>query len=183
MGPAACWINKIPSIRWDEGDSRGATQVTLVEIKIPVVRQQGGANQRHFFQVRSWRRLIPLLYNGSPRSRLLIPFRLFNSEVHSAVTCLPRLHRFRPGSLKTVLQLTRPRRRFVCYQSHYKQRFPTRQAGIQLNVCASLSTSTTFSYTRDHCFSPLSSICGKNRELFIERLRILFIEPLFKLTA
>lgn len=57
-------------------------------------------------------RLIPLLCNGSSRSRLLISFRPFNSEVHSVSALLPGFHQKPPGSLKTALKRTRPRQRF-----------------------------------------------------------------------
>jgi hypothetical protein len=54
---------------------------------------------------------IPLLDNGSSRSRLLIAFRLFNSEVHSVSALLPGFHHNLPGSLKSALKRTRPRQR------------------------------------------------------------------------
>ena len=69
-------------------------------------------SQRHSFQVRHIVVVIPLLYNGSARIRLLVFFRLLNSEVHSASALLPCSHQLVLGSLKIALKRTRPRQRF-----------------------------------------------------------------------
>ena len=58
--------------------------------------------------------VIPLLYNGSARIGLLVSFRPFNSEVHSASALLPCFHHDLLGSLEIALKRTRPRQRF-CY--------------------------------------------------------------------
>ncbi len=85
-------------------------------------------------------RLIPLPCNGSSRSRLLIAFRLFNSEVHSASALLPGFHHNLPGSLKSALKRTRPRLRLFLILERIierkslrvKKEFP-RQVGSLLN--------------------------------------------------
>jgi len=46
--------------------SRGATQVTLLLTKIPVVMQQGEESQRHFVQVRPFAGLYPYPVTGVP---------------------------------------------------------------------------------------------------------------------
>ena len=95
-------------------------KLTPSKTKIPVVMQQGGRSQRHSFQVRRQLAVIPLLYNGSTRIRLLALacVRPFNSEVHSVSALLPCSH---PavipdrvlGFLKIALKRTRPRQRFL----------------------------------------------------------------------
>jgi hypothetical protein len=116
---------KSPPSVGTRGDSRGATQVNAVEIKIPAGDATGRKSQRHSFQVRRRSAVIPLLYNGSAQigllglAREILPLhvRPLNSEVHSASALLPCFQTAVIadrvlGSLEIALKRTRPRQRF-----------------------------------------------------------------------
>jgi hypothetical protein len=81
--------------------------------KIPVVMQQGLEASFTFFRYGLLRDLYPGPVTGASRIGLLVSFRPFNSEGHSASALLPGFHHVPPGSLEIALKRTHPRQRFM----------------------------------------------------------------------